>query len=151
MTSSCPCHPQHWPTAVCPFSTASWLGCNSLPVQLSDATNTCSDPLIWRYFPLVNDSTRTAERELQVILFGRSSTLFLPYFRKTASSLLHASLHPCPKVAVPRALQPPVTTAAPRSTWAHKVPALSLWPARKDRLVHVWIQFPALAGSLADH
>lgn len=40
MTSSCPCRLQLWPTVMCPFSTASWAGCGSLPVQPSDDTNT---------------------------------------------------------------------------------------------------------------
>lgn len=131
--------------------------CDSLSVQLRDGTNACLDPLIWQCFPLLDDSTRTAERELWVILFGGSSSLFLSHFRTTASSLLPASLHSCPSPAQrwlsPRALPASCDHCCSQesSLWAHQVPAPSLWPEREDRLVGVWIQFPAHAGNLADH
>lgn len=96
-----PCHPQLWPTAMCPFSTASCPGCDSLPVELSDDTNTCVEPLICWFFPLLDYSTRTSEREFQVILFTESSTCFLPYYRTTVSSSLPASLHSCSEVTLP--------------------------------------------------
>lgn len=34
---------------------------------------------------------------------------------------------------------------------AHQVPTSALWPETEDRLVGVWIQFPALAEKLTDH
>lgn len=72
-----------------------------LPVQLSDDTNSCLEPLICWLCPLLDDSTRTSKREFQVILFGEGSTRFLPHYRSSVSSSLPASLHSCSEVALP--------------------------------------------------
>lgn len=106
----CPCPAQPWLTAMCPFSTVSCPGCNSLPAELSDDTSTWLEAMTGDFFHYWMIQPGLQRGNFRLFCLEKAQPASYP----AREQLSLAQCLPPPIPAQRWHHQPPVTTAAPR-------------------------------------